>query len=147
MTWARDEFEAVHPRKCASREVLEFVVCSECGASMVHCQVLCAAGVFPLHCPVCLRLVERRPATGIQYPGRLMPWSRFDGDALLSPPRHATRDPLPEAVCELMREKILAALDTCDGNKTAAAALLGITRRRLHYQMSRLGLSATARLH
>ena len=48
----------------------------------------------------------------------------------------------PEALAALERRAILAALDHTKGNKTQAAAILGITRTQLHTRLKRFGLSA-----
>jgi transcriptional regulator with GAF, ATPase, and Fis domain len=47
----------------------------------------------------------------------------------------------PEALADLERRAILAALEHTQGNKTQAAALLGITRTKLHTRLKRLGLA------
>jgi DNA-binding NtrC family response regulator len=48
----------------------------------------------------------------------------------------------PEALAALERRAILAALQHTKGNKTQAAALLGITRTQLHTRVKRFGLAA-----
>ncbi len=48
----------------------------------------------------------------------------------------------PEALVDLERRAILAALERTKGNKTRAAALLGITRTQLHTRVRRYGLTA-----
>jgi len=48
----------------------------------------------------------------------------------------------PEALAELERRAILAALGHTKGNKTQAAALLGITRTQLHTRVKRFGLAS-----
>jgi DNA-binding NtrC family response regulator len=48
----------------------------------------------------------------------------------------------PEALADLERRAILAALHHTRGNKTQAAALLGITRTQLHTRVKRYGLPA-----
>jgi two-component system response regulator PilR (NtrC family) len=45
---------------------------------------------------------------------------------------------LVEAIENLEREKILAALEACRFNKTRTAAYLGITFRALRYKLSKL---------
>jgi two-component system, NtrC family, response regulator AtoC len=50
--------------------------------------------------------------------------------------------PAPEALAALERRAILAALAHTKGNKTQAAALLGITRTQLHTRVKRFGLAA-----
>jgi transcriptional regulator with GAF, ATPase, and Fis domain len=45
----------------------------------------------------------------------------------------------PEALADLERRAILAALQHTKGNKTQAAALLGITRTKLHTRLKRFG--------
>jgi len=47
----------------------------------------------------------------------------------------------PEALADLERRAILAALAHTKGNKTQAAALLGITRTQLHTRLKRFGLA------
>jgi DNA-binding NtrC family response regulator len=47
----------------------------------------------------------------------------------------------PEALVDLERRAILAALKRTKGNKTRAAALLGITRTQLHTRVKRYGLA------
>jgi transcriptional regulator with GAF, ATPase, and Fis domain len=47
----------------------------------------------------------------------------------------------PEALGALERRAILAALEQTQGNKTRAAALLGITRTQLHTRVKRYGLA------
>jgi len=42
----------------------------------------------------------------------------------------------PQTLAETERQAILAALERHDGNRTAAAAELGISRRKLHYWLS-----------
>jgi two-component system response regulator PilR (NtrC family) len=48
--------------------------------------------------------------------------------------------PLPDHLDRIEREAILAALEKTGFNRTAAAALLGITFRSLRYRMQRLGI-------
>jgi DNA-binding NtrC family response regulator len=48
----------------------------------------------------------------------------------------------PEALAALERRAILAALEHTKGNKSQAAALLGITRTQLHTRVKRFGLAA-----
>jgi len=48
---------------------------------------------------------------------------------------------VPEALVVLERRAILAAVEHTKGNKTQAAALLGITRTKLHTRLKRLGLA------
>ncbi len=48
---------------------------------------------------------------------------------------------VPEALVDLERRAILAAVEHTKGNKTQAAALLGITRTKLHTRLKRLGLA------
>jgi two-component system response regulator AtoC len=48
----------------------------------------------------------------------------------------------PEALGALERRAILAALEQTKGNKTRAAALLGITRTQLHTRVKRYGLAS-----
>jgi DNA-binding NtrC family response regulator len=48
----------------------------------------------------------------------------------------------PEALAEMEKRAILAALEHSRGNKTQAAAILGITRTKLHTRLKRFGLTA-----
>jgi len=48
----------------------------------------------------------------------------------------STEKSMPQTLAETERQAILAALDRHDGNRTAAAAELGISRRKLHYWLS-----------
>jgi DNA-binding NtrC family response regulator len=50
--------------------------------------------------------------------------------------------PAPEALAHLEQRAIRAALEHTKGNKTQAAALLGITRTQLHTRLKRLALAA-----
>jgi transcriptional regulator with GAF, ATPase, and Fis domain len=50
--------------------------------------------------------------------------------------------PVPEALAELEKRAIVATLEHTKGNKTRAAALLGITRTQLHTRLKRFGLAA-----
>lgn len=47
----------------------------------------------------------------------------------------------PESLADLEKRAILAALEATHGNKTQAAALLGITRMKLHTRLKRFGLT------
>lgn len=47
---------------------------------------------------------------------------------------------MPEALEQLERAQIQAALEACRFNKTKAAAQLGITFRALRYKMEKLGM-------
>jgi transcriptional regulator with GAF, ATPase, and Fis domain len=49
--------------------------------------------------------------------------------------------PEPAPLAEIERRAILAALEETHGNKTRAAALLGITRTQLHTRLKRFGIS------
>ncbi|HSB69043.1 MAG TPA: sigma 54-interacting transcriptional regulator [Candidatus Methylomirabilis sp.] len=49
--------------------------------------------------------------------------------------------PAPEALADLERDAIRAALERTKGNKTQAAAILGITRTKLHTRLKRFGLA------
>jgi transcriptional regulator with PAS, ATPase and Fis domain len=53
-----------------------------------------------------------------------------------------TEKSTPEALADLERRAILTALDHTKGNKTQAAAVLGITRTQLHTRLKRLSLRA-----
>ncbi len=55
---------------------------------------------------------------------------------------HPAAPAAPEALVELERRAIRAALEHTKGNKTRAAALLGITRTQLHTRVKRFGLAA-----
>ena len=48
---------------------------------------------------------------------------------------------VPEALADLEKRAILAAVEHTKGNKTQAAAILGITRTKLHTRLKRLGLA------
>ena len=52
------------------------------------------------------------------------------------------KETAPESLATLEQRAILAALEYTRGNKTQAAALLGITRTQLHTRLKRLGLAA-----
>jgi DNA-binding NtrC family response regulator len=52
---------------------------------------------------------------------------------------------LPDAVAALERERIVAALDSTGGNQTAAARLLGISRRTLVYRIKAYGIPRSKR--
>jgi two-component system response regulator PilR (NtrC family) len=77
---------------------------------------------------------------------------RVDESALpeLSRPRlpaNARPTTLPEAgldldrhIGEIEKELVLAALDRCDGNRTEAARLLGVSLRSIRYRLSKYGL-------
>ncbi len=54
----------------------------------------------------------------------------------------ASEKSVPEALADLERRAILAALEHTKGNTTQAAALLGITRTKLHTRVRRFGLAA-----
>jgi len=49
---------------------------------------------------------------------------------------------VPEALADMERRAILSALEQTKGNKTQAAAILGITRTKLHTRLKRFGLAA-----
>ncbi|HSB69048.1 MAG TPA: sigma 54-interacting transcriptional regulator [Candidatus Methylomirabilis sp.] len=49
--------------------------------------------------------------------------------------------PAPEALAEMEERAIRAALERSKGNKTQAAAILGITRTKLHTRLKRFGLA------
>jgi DNA-binding NtrC family response regulator len=53
-------------------------------------------------------------------------------------------DPAPEALADLEKRAILAALEYTKGNKTQAAITLGISRTQLHTRMRRFGLHGQA---
>ena len=50
---------------------------------------------------------------------------------------------LPDALSALERAQIEEALRICDGNQTAAAKVLGISRRTLVYRLSAMGITRT----
>jgi DNA-binding NtrC family response regulator len=52
------------------------------------------------------------------------------------------KETAPESLATLEQRAILAALEYTRGNKTQAAALLGITRTQLHTRLKRFGLAA-----
>jgi transcriptional regulator with GAF, ATPase, and Fis domain len=79
--------------------------------------------------------------------GGLLTAAHFGLDGGRAAPRDGAAGPAgdpaaPEALAELERRAILAALEHTRGNKTQAAALLGITRTKLHTRLKRLGLAA-----
>ena len=47
---------------------------------------------------------------------------------------------LPDAVKQLERERVIAALEECSGNQTRAAQLLGISRRALIIRLEQFDL-------
>ena len=55
---------------------------------------------------------------------------------------HASESSAPEPLANLEQRAIRAALEHTKGNKTQAAALLGITRTQLHTRLKRFGLAA-----
>ncbi|HRH81141.1 MAG TPA: sigma-54 dependent transcriptional regulator [Thiobacillaceae bacterium] len=65
------------------------------------------------------------------------PANRQDADAGLPEPG---RLPLQEYLDHVEREAILKALQATNGNKTAAARLLGVSFRSLRYRLERLGI-------
>jgi DNA-binding NtrC family response regulator len=72
-------------------------------------------------------------------------WPRLpSGEAFLpgapTPSRVANQDAAEATLQELERHAIADALAKAKGNKTAAAAALGITRMRLYTKLKRLGL-------
>jgi transcriptional regulator with GAF, ATPase, and Fis domain len=57
-------------------------------------------------------------------------------------PRGPTAEPAaPEALADLEKRAIREALERSNGNKTQAAAILGITRTKLHTRLKRFGLA------
>lgn len=56
--------------------------------------------------------------------------------------RPATADRLDSHLDAVVRDRILAALAACNGNQSAAARRLGISRRALIYRMEKVGLKA-----
>lgn len=52
--------------------------------------------------------------------------------------------PIPEALPDMEKRAILAALERTKGNKTQAAAILGITRTKLQTRLKRFGIAAEA---
>jgi DNA-binding NtrC family response regulator len=54
----------------------------------------------------------------------------------------ASEKAVPEALADMERRAILAALERTKGNKTQAAVILGITRTKLHTRLKRFGLAA-----
>ena len=61
------------------------------------------------------------------------------GEILTLPPEGANLD---EILNEVERRLLLSALERTDGNRTAAAKLLGITFRSLRYRLSKHGLGS-----
>jgi DNA-binding NtrC family response regulator len=55
---------------------------------------------------------------------------------------HPSEPPAPEALVDLERRAILAALERTKGNKTRAAAILGITRTQLHTRVKRFRIAS-----
>jgi transcriptional regulator with GAF, ATPase, and Fis domain len=79
--------------------------------------------------------------------GGLLTAAHFGLDGARAPRPTAAAGPAaepatPEALAALERRAILAALEHTKGNKTQAAALLGITRTQLHTRVKRYGLAA-----
>jgi len=76
----------------------------------------------------------------------LLTAAHFGLDAAAAPRRAdaegAAEPRVPEALADLERRAILGALRYARGNKTQAAAALGITRTQLHTRLKRFGLSA-----
>jgi DNA-binding NtrC family response regulator len=62
-------------------------------------------------------------------------WSNGPGD------RNSAAPPAPELLADLEKRAILAALEQTLGNKTHAAARLGITRTQLHTRLKRFGIA------
>ena len=62
-------------------------------------------------------------------------WADGSGD------RESADRPAPEHLADLEKRAILAALEQTRGNKTHAAALLGITRTQLHTRLKRFGIA------
>jgi transcriptional regulator with GAF, ATPase, and Fis domain len=73
-------------------------------------------------------------------PGRFGLSEMHDGRDVTSDPT-ATERPAPEALAVLEKRAILGALEHTRGNKTHAAALLGITRTQLRTRLKRFGLA------
>ncbi len=76
--------------------------------------------------------------------GDLLTASHFGLNGGRHQPLEGTSGPpaAPEALVDLERRAILAALERTQGNKTRAAALLGITRTQLHTRVKRFRLGA-----
>ncbi|MGE5850963.1 MAG: sigma-54 interaction domain-containing protein, partial [Candidatus Methylomirabilota bacterium] len=76
--------------------------------------------------------------------GGLLTAAHFGLDAGRPRPLEGKSDhpPASEALAALERRAILAALEQTKGNKTQAAALLGITRTQLHTRVKRYGLTS-----
>ena len=64
------------------------------------------------------------------------------GDGLPSAPAALPTAPALEALADVEKRAILAALTHTQGNKTRAATLLGITRTQLHTRLKRFGLAS-----
>ncbi|MFB3818901.1 MAG: sigma 54-interacting transcriptional regulator [Candidatus Methylomirabilales bacterium] len=79
--------------------------------------------------------------------GGLLTAAHFDLDRAGSPASTTGRDRAadaspPETLADMERRAIRAILQRTGGNKTQAAALLGITRTQLHTRLKRFGISA-----
>jgi DNA-binding NtrC family response regulator len=57
-----------------------------------------------------------------------------------NPPRPPASGPLKEQMTAFERDRIISALEECNGNQTRAAALLGISRRALIARIEQYGL-------
>ncbi|HWU41678.1 MAG TPA: helix-turn-helix domain-containing protein, partial [Candidatus Acidoferrum sp.] len=55
---------------------------------------------------------------------------------------HGSDRPAPESLAQVEKQTILAALERAKGNKSKAAATLGITRTQLYTRLRRFGISA-----
>ncbi len=79
--------------------------------------------------------------------GGLLTAAHFDLNRAMSVRQETTGDrppekPTPERLADLEKRAILTALEQTKGNKTQAAALLGITRTQFHTRLKRFGLAA-----
>jgi DNA-binding NtrC family response regulator len=74
-------------------------------------------------------------------PGDLPRVIHHAAHAAASPPRRPERIVLDELLASIENELIVRALGQTDGNKSAAAELLGMTRPRLYRRMVQLGLA------
>jgi len=61
-----------------------------------------------------------------------------------TPDLRAPEKPAPEALADLEKRAVLAALEHTGGNKTRAASVLGITRTQLRTRLKRFGLTPEA---